>query len=86
MLGGGGVWKGERLILQLHGLKLFCVSYSITNLGYLWCKLVVLKPLVFAILFTCFKTATNAHVFYMLFNENATGQIGSNGKLLFSKI
>ena len=31
--GGGGVWKGERLILQLHGQKLFCVSNSITNLG-----------------------------------------------------
>ena len=31
--GRGGVWKGERLILQLHGLKLFYVSYSITNLG-----------------------------------------------------
>ena len=49
-------------------------------------KLIGLKPSVFAILFTCIKTATNAHVFYMFFNENATGQIGSNGKLLFSNI
>ena len=31
--GGGGVWKGERLLLQLHGLKLFCVLYCVTNLG-----------------------------------------------------
>ena len=57
VLGGGGVWKGERFLLQLHGLTLFCVSYYVTNLGF------------FVMLFTCIKKSTSAHVFYMLFNK-----------------